>query len=370
MPRRCASLKSMQVLVANPQLQTALFSVIFLAALLLSIRKAERGEVFPASLTRDLKGFAILTVVFAHIGYGLSSNNAFLWPFSTVAGVGVNMFLFVSGLGLVISQDRLNLKPLEFYRRRFGSLLAPLWIMLAVLYAADYFLLHKSYPAMTVVKSFFGVYTSADLYRDPNSPLWYLTFLFSYYLVFPFIYRKRRAFASAVAMLLFGILFTAAAKLIAVETVWLYVLHCVAFPLGMAAAMVLERIPKKPITALLPASIRLPLALLLVGAFAYGAVHSGVGHWQEQFVSVMTMLALIEGLALLNVRFGLLGLFGAYSYEIYLLHWPLMYRYDFAYKKLPPYLATALYLGIFLVLGWALQRLALIFEKKKHAAVC
>ena len=60
----------------------------------------------------------------------------------------------------------------------------------------------------------------------------------------------------------------------------------------------------------------------------------------------------------------MLELWGIYSYEIYLLHWPLMYRFDFVYKILPPALATCLYLFIFIGLGMVLQRASLWGEKK------
>jgi len=45
-------------------------------------------------------------------------------------------------------------------------------------------------------------------------------------------------------------------------------------------------------------------------------------------------------------------LIGTYSYEMYLLHWPLLSRYDFLYRTLPASLATFAYLALFIGLGW------------------
>ena len=46
---------------------------------------------------------------------------------------------------------------------------------------------------------------------------------------------------------------------------------------------------------------------------------------------------------------------GMYSYEIYLIHWPLLSRYDVLYENVPFAVATLLYLGIFLMLGYVLH---------------
>jgi peptidoglycan/LPS O-acetylase OafA/YrhL len=56
---------------------------------------------------------------------------------------------------------------------------------------------------------------------------------------------------------------------------------------------------------------------------------------------------------------------GFFSYEIYLFHWPLMYRYYSLFKILPPWLAMLLYLPIFIVLGWLMQKLIGAIGPKK-----
>ena len=53
----------------------------------------------------------------------------------------------------------------------------------------------------------------------------------------------------------------------------------------------------------------------------------------------------------------LFSLFGLYSYEIYLFHWPLMYQYDVLYKNLPAWIATIGYLCIFIGLGFLFKKL-------------
>ena len=93
---------------------------------------------------------------------------------------------------------------------------------------------------------------------------------------------------------------------------------------------------------------------MLIGYFA---VNSGVDGsiLTEQLISMLTVLLIVAFFIIKKFRISLLSLFGLVSFEIYLLHWPLISRYDFLYNNLPAWLATALYLVIFVVLGWLLK---------------
>jgi len=93
----------MKILIDNPITGTYIFIVIFVFAILLSLRKKKSEGFFPISITNELKGVAILTVIFGHIGYFLVSDNRFLFPLSTISGVGVDLLLFLSGYGFVVS---------------------------------------------------------------------------------------------------------------------------------------------------------------------------------------------------------------------------------------------------------------------------
>jgi peptidoglycan/LPS O-acetylase OafA/YrhL len=58
----------------------------------------------------------------------------------------------------------------------------------------------------------------------------------------------------------------------------------------------------------------------------------------------------------------LLHLFGVYSYEIYLLHWPLISRYDPLYALLPAWLATLAWLAVFIACSWVVRRMVTPIE--------
>ena len=347
----------MQIHVTDPAFQTTLFAALLAVALAVSARKTDRSDVLSPSQSQELKGFAILAIMLGHIGYGLSANNAFLFPLSVMAGVGVNIFLFLSGLGLAISAGAAPRSLKDFYIHRFRPLFMTLWLALTAIFAMDFLLLGKTYSLATMVQSYLGWYPSAVMATDVDSPLWYMTFLFAYYLAFPLLYRSRRPYFSAAALFAYGVAFTVLVKPFVGTTVWLYGVHTAAFPLGVLAAHLLPRL-RQTAARLRSPSVRLVAAAALAGGVAFAATHAGLMQWYEQPMSLAAMFAVIGIVALLPVRFALLATFGAYSFEMFLLHWPLMYRHDVFYAHLPPFAATAAYLFVLPCLGWALQRLA------------
>ncbi len=342
----------MQINVANPILQTVLFAVIFGLVLLLSAKSSSKKESFGLELTSELKGFAILAIMFSHIGYFLSTDDHFLFPLSILAGVAVNIFLFLSGFGLTMSQTLKPLNVWQFYKKRLINLFLPFLIVITSFFILDFFLLHKTYSGLTVIQSYLGFFPKANLYESLNAPLWYFTLILFYYLIFPVIYIKKYPYISALILILISWLVLHNVSLPVDIGVWsLYQIHFLAFPLGMLFAQVIQRNFK------ISFRYRYLLILILLTIFIYLSFNTGVGESKEleQLDSLVTLFLAIIIFMLKPVDFKLFYIFGVYSYEIYLLHWPLMYRYDLVYKFLPPFLATVVYLILFLVLGWVLQ---------------
>jgi len=228
--------------------------------------------------------------------------------------------------------------------------------------------LGKTYELPVVIKSFLGYFPVADIFTSLNSALWYFTFILFYYLAFPIVFRRSQPLFSAFIMLLLGYLMTRLALPVTKDLLKLYQLHILLFPLGMAFAWVNERKPGLRLQevllkffhkSLLAGVARYLTVAGLLFVFGYTAVHSGVGKGvtAEQLSSIVTMLALIVAFLLKNVHSELLVIFGKYSYEIYLLHWPIVYRHDFIYKYLPASIGTLLYLALFVGIGFVLNRL-------------
>jgi peptidoglycan/LPS O-acetylase OafA/YrhL len=360
----------MIISINDPIQQTGIFSIIFFIVLLISAHRRQITDWFPASLTTELKGLAILMIILSHIGYFLVSDHRFLWPLSIAAGVGVNLFLFLSGFGLTASQLQKNLSIWQFYKRRLLKLFTPFWLVLVIFLILDFFLLKINYSWDYIGRAFLGIFTHADLYADINSPLWYFTFILGYYLLFPLVFFKRWPWLSALALYAVGYLVIYFKPIQLDYVLYLYKVHIIAFPLGVLAAWIVSKLKRPEILEKLSRGwsafgYYLMIAVLL-GTFIYANINSGIGGSArlEQGMSVLAILAISGVFILKKAEFRLLSLFGLYSYEIYLFHWPLMYRYDIFYFWLPAWLATLLYLVLFIGLGWGMNKIISLAARK------
>ncbi len=74
------------------------------------------------SFTTVIKGFSILTVVWAHTGAKLGMGGI-----QFIAGIGVALFLICSGYGLEVSYHKNGLK--HFWKKRFLKVCIPFWVV-------------------------------------------------------------------------------------------------------------------------------------------------------------------------------------------------------------------------------------------------
>ncbi len=350
--------------IENPVLSTMVVTAALVLAILFSARRRTDVDLLPLERTTELKGFAILAVFFAHIGYLLSDTPAFLFPFSIFAGVAVNLFLFLSGYGRTLYALSHDNSILKFYREQLPRLYIPFWLALAIFTALDGFILSKYYSLSYLLQSALGIFTSANAFTDINSPMWYFTIIVFYYIAFPLFFSRPRPWLSAFLLYAFtyGIIFIEPAYI--ADVVRLYAVHLIAFPLGMLAAWTISsaRVRKLELgkrIADMPIPSRIIAVTLLAAGISHLAIHSGVGGsiTLEQSISIVTMLLVIALLALSRFEFGFFALFGLYSYEIYLFHWPLISRYEVLYQALPPAVATLLYLPLLIGIAVVFQRL-------------
>lgn len=369
----------MTILITNALRETAIVAAVFLLALIISIRRSKDLSFFPLQTTTELKGLAILMVVFSHIGYFLVSDHRFLAPLSNYAGVGVDLFLILSGYGLAVTTLRRPLSVGTFYLKHLQRIYLPVLTTVILFLLLDFFFLHLIYPIKNSIENIFGFFPQADLYQDINSPLWYITLLLAYYFLFPLIFQRRFPVLSALAMAGIGwlaIQYIPQLHVFSGGVIALYKLHFLTFPLGVVMGSLInqppifisktaERLNIALIKYNLTGILRAALIMLSGGVLAYFYYNSHIGeNWKiEVIVSLISATAILVLFLFKKFEFKVLTLFGLFSFEIYLLHWPLLFRYNFLYGKIPAGAATLIYLILLLGIGYLYRRVINIFFK-------
>jgi len=317
--------------------------------------------------TTELKGLAILAVILAHVGFCLVTDWHFLMPLSSWAGVGVDLFLFLSAFGLTLSAIKKDLSILQFYLKRLSKVIMPIWIILVLLLILDKVFLGISYPLKLTIQNFLGWFPEADIFQNINSPLWFITPLVFYYLVFPIIFIKKIPEISAILIYVICLYVLKMDLPVSDRVTELWTLHYLAFPLGIIFASTIVRLKKySPQIIVIKNRIR-PIYLLILKYFLLILMAlfwwfllkniNGDTLMQAQLISLSSLLITVFFFIMKPVQSQFLVWLGVYSFEIYLLHWPLMYRYDFVFKFLPASVAMLAYLGLFILVGIGVGRI-------------
>lgn len=131
-------------------------------------------------------GIAILMIVVYHL---------FCWVYNpigrlNVGFVGVDLFLFFSGLGLTYSYEKNTIK--EFYKRRVQKIYPP-YLIVSILIIG---ITTTSYRPLSdfIVKTFLQLSTLSYYVRPEESIDWYLNSIFLFYLLFPLFYKLSKKY--------------------------------------------------------------------------------------------------------------------------------------------------------------------------------
>ena len=349
---------------------------VLIAVVLFTFKRSKHTDLFPISVTQELKGLGILTVVFAHFAYMLVTNADFLFPLSIIAGVGVDLFLFMSGYGLTVGMLKKPLPIFEFYKRRVIKIFIPFWVALILIFAANAIFLDIHYTVPYMIQSLLGWFPTAEGFDDVNSPFWYITWMMMFYVLFPLVFSTKRPWLSAIILAVIATLIGVYNPLNMGDN-WLHRLHTVAFSLGIVFAWVLFETKDKEnkfvvhLKEFRNKAKFMPYVViaLMLGVVVYMSLHTTANHWPtltailgkgyfvDQLTSIILMFAFIVIFSLKKFDNKFLSIYGLYSFEVYLIHWPLIGRYDIFFDYLPSWAAVIAWLVTFIVVSWLLQKI-------------
>ena len=367
----------MPITLTDDIYQTNLIVIaVLIAVVLFTFRRSKHTDLFPVSVTQELKGLGILTVVFAHFAYMLVTNADFLFPLSIIAGVGVDLFLFMSGYGLTVGMLKKPLPIFEFYKRRVIKIFIPFWVALILIFAANAIFLDIHYTVPYMIQSLLGWFPTAEGFDDVNSPFWYITWMMMFYVLFPLVFSTKRPWLSAIILAVIATLIGVYNPLNMGDN-WLHRLHTVAFSLGIVFAWVLFETKDKEnkfvahLKEFRNKAKIMPYVIiaLMLGVVVYMSLHTTANHWPtltailgkgyfvDQLTSIILMFAFIVIFSLKKFDNKFLSIYGLYSFEVYLIHWPLIGRYDIFFDYLPSWAAVIAWLVTFIVVSWLLQKI-------------
>lgn len=134
---------------------------------------------------KEIMGFAIIWVMCLHCYAKLTEElhiPVVAFVFSQ-GNLGVEIFLFLSGIGLYYSMSK-DSAPLPFYWRRIKRVVLP-WLLLS----CPYWIVKTVIADREGLGSFFLNWTGFSFWRDGITTVWYVAFIILLYFLYPVVFR-------------------------------------------------------------------------------------------------------------------------------------------------------------------------------------
>ena len=377
--------------LADPKATVFFIYGVILTALLLSISRSSRKQDFlDFSQTEQLKGIAILLIMIGHLNSNVLVTNACipLW----INNCGVYLFLFLSGYGLMRSQQLKSPTLAQFIKRRINRVFMPYWITTLLFLLLDYFLLSETYPLKLITLTALGINFHLKL-QLLDYARWFITLILFFYFLF---YVATRFKKLAIQLLVLTVVpitvcylnyffeiiapydprigFTHIPPARGGWNPWhLFILP---FPAGFLAGVYVEKLRK-----IFPTAERFQwngvyLALCFFSVFFFTAKttvdHSVYGILSSSLIINISRLCLtlfaicmLVCLTSFNIRYRMLSLLGSVSYELYLLHNAFMVKYDFILYRMPVRYSFPIFLAAICVAAYGLRRAVVSLQVRR-----
>jgi peptidoglycan/LPS O-acetylase OafA/YrhL len=343
-----------QINLASPTLTLGIIFTVLLILAAITCRK-NSNVFFDAPATAQLRGAAILCLLFGHLSlYCLKQELVFI-----MAGYywAVIIFLFISGHGLY-RKYQMN-TGFGFWKKRLLKIYPPLWITLIVFILLDYFLINTRHPLQEILPHMLGVNDKFSI----NPPTWFIEYILIQYVVYRLI--SKLPFSGSFKLAALFIFCFAIALLVDSTRLYHYYSAWLPYTFIFPAGILFGKY-QSPIVLFITKYIRNRFYLL-----APLFICLAVFYYWEQFMPDMFLSLMIRPLILLipiillliiyegfNLQSSFLIFLGNYSYEIFLLHWPFMIKYDFILFRAPLYISFFVYFAVLLILAYMLGKVS------------
>jgi probable poly-beta-1,6-N-acetyl-D-glucosamine export protein len=344
--------------IDNPALlnNSIYFSLLFFALVTL---KKKSSNLLDFSQTEQLKGLSVLLVIIQHFWHHICNERDTIYFFGSYA---VTLFLLLSGYGLMRSNMTNGINARDFFMKRVKKIFLPYWLVTIAIIAGDYFLWQKQYPLQELLLTFAGINFSTELQYFDHSR-WFITLLLINYFAFFCCMKLWRSPFAIIGLLFFSFI------LIILRHYDLFSLgarhQLLAFPLGCALALMGPikrwvnwgtRYQFATITLIVLAmfsiyfaTIRLPTDIFLAKKIVIY-----LESYILPYLFCLLCISSISFLASFGYASNFFGLCGYLSYELYLIHGPLLIKYNPIFGNFgDKYILIAIFLWFGMAFGLA-----------------
>jgi len=309
-------------------------------------------DYFTRSTSQTLKAIAVFWLVYGHFYAFYIGGTTIL---RSAAEWGVLIFLIVSGMGLTKSYNFNNFGK-KYIQRRLSKIMFALWLTLALFYTLDFFLLHTTYPWYEIALNFVGIIKRGP----PDASLWFISFILYLYVVF-FLISNIRVPLHFKCILLVLTSFGTTALITRIPLLSKYfgpwTIYTFAFPLSVCL-MAYRHLFITKYQSLSNRFSPVFFTLWLTMGWLFLTLHTA----RTPFFVVFITISIFYLDKIKSIPKFVLFL-GDHSYEIYLIHFPLLVTYGFPLGTKPVVLFFALYCVFIILLGLGLKKLSGMMNK-------
>ena len=344
------SFEQVKMSVSNPDVAQFVILAVLLGAVLCSLRRDCPGGPLEKQQTDQVKGIAVLMIMLGHLWTHVSSSE----PTLVFARDGVVAFLLLSGFGLSVSEHGRPFNWRRFIARRLLRVMIPYWIATVCILVMDAIVVGRFYDAQDLVLTVLGVNINPTT-RHIDYIRWFITFIILWYVLFlgARLCRDRTGVSEPLFLTGCAVFLFLLDYFILAGDYWY---QAFAFPAGCWLAQ-LSRARDRKLSAercavlgggLLVAFVACRLVIPALWAQNYPFVIYKLIREVLGLVFAAACLLLIGAMGRLGFSSRFLSVCGVLSYELVLLHGPLLIKYNPVFGLLPEKL-IALSFVIFLV---------------------
>lgn len=358
-----------KLIVSSPDIVNTALLLVLCAASLLSIKRMSSPTdcAFLSPVQTDqMKGAAILLVIVGHLWFHVAKPRAAV----ILSGDALAFFFLLSGFGLTIAAAAKPLSRVYFWRRRVQRVMIPYWCATVLILVADYLLLDRTYDPGMIILTLLGINVT-DTATHLDYVRWYITLQLVWYgLFFCFFARLRSSRACLLLCACAAIIFFVDYYIL--RQGWSQIF---AFPAGCACGLVYPRL--RDAFNRMPRVVPVAAVLAIVWVLLYKAlieqriepvipqIFCKLIREANGMLCTFGVCALIALLGSRGLASRFLLLCGGLSYELFLLHGPLLIKYNPVLRSagtIPLIVQCLLFFCLLLALSWCFRTLILLMR--------